>query len=78
MPVLSPYRLGSVEILEKVLSTSLRTAFFVASGMYKVKDEDTGSNEDFSNDNFCRKYGLRATEESVSRLAVGISIYIFN
>ena len=63
MPVLSPYRVGSIEVLKKILTTSLRSALFVASGLYKVKDEDT---ECFSNNNFFRKFGLRATEESVS------------
>ena len=67
LPVLSPYKVGSVDILVNLLGLSIQTAIFIASGLYTIQEtEDLLSFTDNLNpEEFCRKHGLRSTEESV-------------
>lgn len=67
MPVLSPYKVGSVDILVNLLKLSIHTAIFIASGLYTIHEteEVLSFTDNLNAEEFCRKHGLRSTEESV-------------
>ena len=67
MPVLSPYKIGLVDVIVDLLRTCLQSSILITSGLYKIKEE--GSIHEatgLSVEEFCRKHALFASEETVS------------
>lgn len=75
MPLLSPLKIELIDVIVDLVKKSLQSSIFIASGLYKIKKEETEIIENgLSLEDFCKRHALHATEESVSAFSHAVPV----
>ena len=69
MPLLSPLKIELIDVIVDLMKKCFQSSIFIASGLYKIKEGEEKQIEDgLTIEEFCRRYALLASEESVSKI----------
>ena len=70
MPLLSPLKIELIDVIVDLMKKCFQSSIFIASGLYKIKEGEEGEQieDGLTIEEFCRRYALLASEESVSKI----------